>query len=234
MLVEMHTGHPLFNGVNEHDQLCKIHELLGIPPTNVLEQASTDKLNRFFITVEESATAPQETEGEIQQVKRYNIIPSKNFKSRPNCITLEDIIMRISHPDRRQDVLVAMDDEYRVQYQQFIDLIRSMLDYDPSKRITPSEALRHLFCRVHASTNTPTPALRRSLRLQKQQKQIQARKESQDKEDFQKNDEDSSRARTPIDANAVPVSDTLTSPVSSALKGRFDAMNLKGQHQIKR
>lgn len=38
ILVEMHTGEPLFSGANEQDQLNKIIEVLGMPPKQLLDQ----------------------------------------------------------------------------------------------------------------------------------------------------------------------------------------------------
>mgnify|MGYP001166993929 FL=1 len=38
ILVEMHTGEPLFSGANEVDQMNKIVEVLGMPPKHVLDQ----------------------------------------------------------------------------------------------------------------------------------------------------------------------------------------------------
>ena len=38
ILVEMHTGEPLFSGANEVDQMNKIVEVLGLPPKHVLDQ----------------------------------------------------------------------------------------------------------------------------------------------------------------------------------------------------
>jgi dual specificity tyrosine-phosphorylation-regulated kinase 1 len=46
ILVEMHTGEPLFNGHNEFDQMNKIVEVLGMPPPQMLEQGSKSK--RYF------------------------------------------------------------------------------------------------------------------------------------------------------------------------------------------
>lgn len=38
ILVEMHTGEPLFSGANEVDQMNKIVEVLGMPPDHLLDQ----------------------------------------------------------------------------------------------------------------------------------------------------------------------------------------------------
>jgi len=46
ILVEMHTGEPLFSGKDEFDQVCKIVEVLGIPPAHILERAT--RTERFF------------------------------------------------------------------------------------------------------------------------------------------------------------------------------------------
>lgn len=46
ILVEMHTGEPLFSGANEVDQMNKIVEVLGMPPKHLLDQAN--KARKFF------------------------------------------------------------------------------------------------------------------------------------------------------------------------------------------
>ncbi|XP_052617574.1 dual specificity tyrosine-phosphorylation-regulated kinase 1B isoform X3 [Peromyscus californicus insignis] len=46
ILVEMHTGEPLFSGSNEVDQMSRIVEVLGIPPAPMLEQAP--KARKYF------------------------------------------------------------------------------------------------------------------------------------------------------------------------------------------
>lgn len=46
ILVEMHTGEPLFAGENELDQLTKISEVLGLPPEQMVLRSP--KAKRFF------------------------------------------------------------------------------------------------------------------------------------------------------------------------------------------
>ncbi|XP_027710994.1 dual specificity tyrosine-phosphorylation-regulated kinase 1B isoform X2 [Vombatus ursinus] len=46
ILVEMHTGEPLFSGSNEVDQMNRIVEVLGLPPAPMLEQAP--KARKYF------------------------------------------------------------------------------------------------------------------------------------------------------------------------------------------
>jgi dual specificity tyrosine-phosphorylation-regulated kinase 1 len=46
ILVEMHTGEPLFSGANEVDQVYKIVEVLGMPPASFLDRGS--KSDKYF------------------------------------------------------------------------------------------------------------------------------------------------------------------------------------------
>lgn len=39
ILVELHTGSPLFDGQDEIDQLLKIIQVLGMPPKSMIEQS---------------------------------------------------------------------------------------------------------------------------------------------------------------------------------------------------
>lgn len=46
ILVEMHSGEPLFSGANELDQMSKIVEVLGLPSKHLLDQGH--KTRKFF------------------------------------------------------------------------------------------------------------------------------------------------------------------------------------------
>lgn len=48
ILVEMHTGEPLFSGHNEEDQINKIIEVLGMPPDSLIRQGNANKIKKFF------------------------------------------------------------------------------------------------------------------------------------------------------------------------------------------
>lgn len=60
ILVEMHTGEPLFSGANEIDQMNKIIEVLGMPPDHILDQvrvylAHTYSFWTYFYCTKESS-----------------------------------------------------------------------------------------------------------------------------------------------------------------------------------
>ena len=46
ILAELYTGYPLFPGENEVEQLACIMEVMGLPPTEVMDQATRKRL--FF------------------------------------------------------------------------------------------------------------------------------------------------------------------------------------------
>jgi len=52
ILIEMHVGMPIFPGLDETDQVIRIATLLGIPPPAMIEAASSNKRNTFFVSSE--------------------------------------------------------------------------------------------------------------------------------------------------------------------------------------
>jgi serine/threonine protein kinase len=128
ILVEMHTGEPLFNGHNEFDQMNKIVEVLGMPPLHMLEQGSKSK--RYFDRFPDGTW-------QIKRVKE-----GKKYKL-PGTRRLRDIIgSETGGPQSRR----ANEPGHSLHdYLKFEDLIMRMLNYDPKLRIKPSEALQHTF-----------------------------------------------------------------------------------------
>eukprot|EP00752_Nemacystus_decipiens_P008426 g7530.t1 len=48
ILVEMHTGEPLFAGVDQFDQMCRIVSVLGVTPSDVVERSPATHRGQFF------------------------------------------------------------------------------------------------------------------------------------------------------------------------------------------
>jgi dual specificity tyrosine-phosphorylation-regulated kinase 1 len=128
ILVEMHTGEPLFNGHNEFDQMNKIVEVLGIPPLQMLEQGSKSK--RYFDRYPDGTW----------QIKR--IKEGKKYKN-PGTRRLRDILgSETGGPQSRR----LNEPGHSLQdYLKFEDIIMRMLNYEPKIRITPHESLQHNF-----------------------------------------------------------------------------------------
>ena len=162
MLVEMHTGYPLFNGTNEHDQLCRIQEVLGDPPRDLLVRSSSDKLNKYFSVTTNGSTHPL-TSGRLTEETTYALLPAKNFTPR-EVLDLQDIIMKISSVSERETIISAMPPDEREQYELFSDFIARMLEYDPEKRISATDALKHPFLKHSVTTSTPSLSMRQHSR----------------------------------------------------------------------
>jgi serine/threonine protein kinase len=134
ILVELITGDPLFAGSNETDQMYKIVEVLDMPPDYLLDKAP--KAKKYFEQVNEQWKPKPE------YYKNYKAPGSKTLESRLNALNKKD--EKITNHDLLN----------------FKTLIRRMLDYDPSMRISPRFAREHRFMTRtadHATNTSKTP-----------------------------------------------------------------------------
>ncbi|XP_052750327.1 serine/threonine-protein kinase minibrain isoform X2 [Galleria mellonella] len=144
ILVEMHTGEPLFSGANELDQMNKIVEVLGMPPDHLLDQAH--KTRKFFDKLPAS-------EGGGYVLKKVNGKDGRKYRA-AGTRRLHDILgVEGGGPAarRRGEPGHSVSD-----YLKFKDLILRMLEYDPKQRVTPYYALQHNFFKRTADESTNT------------------------------------------------------------------------------
>eukprot|EP00741_Cyanophora_paradoxa_P008118 tig00001229_g7855.t1 len=152
ILVELHSGVPLFPGRNEFDQMHRICEVLGLPPNHLIDQSPHAekffeisaglryKLREFPVDVNGIASAHDE---------------SSAMKTAPASRSLRSVLGVESlgpNPVQRGAPGHTLFD-----YLLFEDLISRMLHFDPAKRCTPFEALQHMFFR-HSSVQQATGA----------------------------------------------------------------------------
>ncbi|XP_052126901.1 serine/threonine-protein kinase minibrain [Frankliniella occidentalis] len=140
ILVEMHTGEPLFSGANEVDQMNKIVEVLGMPPKHLLDAAH--KTRKYFDKLPSDGSYVLR---KIRDGKKYKL---------PGTRRLHDLLgvdswgpggRRLGEPGHSNS-----------DYLKFKDLILRMLDYDPKTRVTPYYALQHNFFKRTADESTNT------------------------------------------------------------------------------
>lgn len=131
MLVELHTGYPLFAGRDEGDQMAIIVERLGIPPKSMLDAGK--KTHMFF---DQNARTGQYIlrDGIVRRNER--IFPGSKPVS-----AFVDELTGASGGKRRRTSGGHSEGDYEV----FLALIHNMLEYDPSKRICADMALRNVF-----------------------------------------------------------------------------------------
>ncbi|XP_072011147.1 dual specificity tyrosine-phosphorylation-regulated kinase 1B-like isoform X1 [Engystomops pustulosus] len=140
ILVEMHTGEPLFSGSNEVDQMNKIVEVLGTPPNHMLDQAP--KARKYFDKLPEGTWT----------VKKNKDI-KKDYKV-PGTRRLHEVLgVETGGPGGRR---AGEQGHSPSDYLKFKDLILRMLDYDPKTRITPFYALQHNFFKKTTDEGTNT------------------------------------------------------------------------------
>ncbi|XP_068228970.1 LOW QUALITY PROTEIN: dual specificity tyrosine-phosphorylation-regulated kinase 1B-like [Palaemon carinicauda] len=139
ILVEMHTGEPLFSGANEVDQMNKIVEVLGMPPKHILDMAT--KARRYFDKLPDGTYILKKPKD------------GKKYKP-PMSRKLRDIIgVESGGPGGRR----LNEQGHSVSdYLKFEDLIKKMLDYDPKTRITPYYGLQHNFFKRTSDESTNT------------------------------------------------------------------------------
>ncbi|KAL0280761.1 UNVERIFIED_CONTAM: hypothetical protein PYX00_001965 [Menopon gallinae] len=140
ILVEMHTGEPLFSGSDEFDQMNKIIEVLGMPPKHMLDQAH--KVRKYFDKL------PTDGGYVLKRPK-----DGKTYAS-PGSRRLHDILgVETGGPGGRR---LGEPGHSISDYLKFKDLIMRMLDYDPKTRVTPYYALQQNFFKKTNDEGTNT------------------------------------------------------------------------------
>ncbi|KAA3674556.1 dual specificity tyrosine-phosphorylation-regulated kinase 1 [Paragonimus westermani] len=158
ILVEMHTGEPLFSGSNELEQLLQIIEVLGCPPVSMVE--TSPKLSTFFETIPSyPGTASQPTQSNQTDL----LLPATSGLSwfKPKRIwhkqdwTHECTFLGVGARPLRSVVgadtggpqgrRLGEPGHTPEDYEKFVDLVQRMLVYEPRQRIRPEEALAHRF-----------------------------------------------------------------------------------------
>lgn len=126
ILVELLTGYVLFPGEDEADQLALIVEALDMPPKELLDRSKRTK--NFFTPngLPRYCNVRQLKSGEVELQQGF----SRRGKPRgvPGSRSLERIVQ-----------------VYGNKY--FLNFLRRCLEWDPAKRMTPSEGLRHSWFR---------------------------------------------------------------------------------------
>eukprot|EP00824_Muranothrix_gubernata_P010454 TRINITY_DN2348_c0_g1_i3.p1 TRINITY_DN2348_c0_g1~~TRINITY_DN2348_c0_g1_i3.p1 ORF type:complete len:640 (-),score=83.71 TRINITY_DN2348_c0_g1_i3:564-2264(-) len=133
ILVEMHTGQPLFAGHDELDQMSRIVEVLGMPPSEMI--ARSPKAKKFFFS------------SGGQQWRLRRAVREKS-KSLTQILGVETQGPKGRHSGEPYHALL--------DYQKFKDLVERMLEFAPSERVTPFNALNHSFFRQSVNESTMT------------------------------------------------------------------------------
>ena len=118
--------------------MMKIVEVLGIPPTHLLEQGTKSK--RFFDRLPDNTWIPRKSK-------------ERRYRS-PGTRKLHDILgVDVGGPGSRR----AGEANHSVaDYMKFKELVAQMLEYDPKRRILPYNALQSSFFKRSYDESNPT------------------------------------------------------------------------------
>ncbi|KAK7472731.1 dual specificity protein kinase yak1 [Stygiomarasmius scandens] len=147
--VELFLGLPLFPGTSEYNQLTRIIEMLGMPPTSMLNIGK--QTNQFFDSYEvwNPHTNQNEKKYRLKSIEQYsrehntNEQPGKQYFK---ATSLPDIINTAPMPTSKNSSRQAHEIEKEMNNRaSFIDFCQGLLDMNPVTRWTPQQARMHPF-----------------------------------------------------------------------------------------
>lgn len=153
--VELFLGLPLFPGTSEYNQICRIVEMLGLPPQFMLEQGK--QTGEFFnIFTDEYGRRQYKVKSFEQYSREHNPdeVPSKRYFQ---ATTLPEIIK--TYPMSRKSGKPADAQKEMANRTAFIDFVSGLLNMDPSQRWTPQQAILHPFITGERFTTPFKPPL---------------------------------------------------------------------------
>ncbi|KAK1876997.1 Homeodomain-interacting protein kinase 1 [Dissostichus eleginoides] len=144
--VELFLGSPLYPGSCEYDMICKITQTQGEMPGHLLNAGL--KTRKFYLNTcpnKWTLMTPHEYGGMSVIDGRFSSLDDLK-KVQPK---------QVSHASKAH----AMRD--KADLENFVELVKQMLQLDPIQRITPSQVLQHLFVKTsHQMDFCPPQSLR--------------------------------------------------------------------------
>lgn len=146
-LYELFTGKCLAAGKGNHDQLRKTMELKGKLPNQMIKKGTLWRkhFDENFVFKPDADADPrhasaEESDGSLRlKIERLKAIMDTFPKT-----NIKDLVLERVGPERCKSAS-AEDQKYVQRGAQFAELINEMITLDPSSRLTPRNALAHLF-----------------------------------------------------------------------------------------
>jgi len=143
----MHTGAPLFGGADQADQVCRIVDVLGMPPVEMLEASPVQSRSQFFERIDSNSSTPPPPECDMNNVAAlpdgtaYYVLKRPPQKDAPKPRPLHEIIgVYTGGPHGRRLGEAGHTED---KYLEFISFIQSLLVYLPRDRASASQAAMH-------------------------------------------------------------------------------------------
>ncbi|KAI9853134.1 MAG: dual specificity protein kinase yak1 [Vezdaea acicularis] len=141
IVVELFLGLPLFPGSSEYNQVSRITEMLGLPPTWMLEMGKQS--GEFFEKVNDEFGRRTYRLKSMEQYSRDHGSKEQPSKKYFQATTLPEIIRGYSMP--RKNMKQAEIEREMNNRIAFIDFVRGLLNINPLERWSPQQAKLHPF-----------------------------------------------------------------------------------------
>ncbi|ORY33518.1 kinase-like domain-containing protein [Naematelia encephala] len=163
IVVELFLGLPLFPGTSEYNQISRIVDMLGNPPTHILENGK--QTHEFFNY--NGLDAHGRKQYRLKPMEQYasehrtNEQPSKQYFKQTK---LKDIIME--YPFSKKNPKQSDIDKEMANRRAFVDFVEGLINMDPLQRWTPAQAAKHPYItgekftghfEVSIDTSLPSP-----------------------------------------------------------------------------
>lgn len=139
--IELFLGLPLFPGTSEYNQICRIVEMLGLPPRWMLEQGK--QTGEFFNVYSDEYGRKQYKLKSIDQYSKEHKVQEQPSKRYFQATTLPDIVK--TYPMSKKSGKAADVQKEMANRASFIDFTSGLLNMDPNLRWTPQQSKLHPF-----------------------------------------------------------------------------------------
>ncbi|KAL8884968.1 MAG: hypothetical protein Q9205_004337 [Flavoplaca limonia] len=155
IVVELFLGLPLFPGSSEYNQVSRITEMLGLPPTWMLEMGKQS--GEFFEKAHDEYGRRSYRLKSMEQYSREHGSKEQPSKKYFQATTLPEIIRSYSMP--RKNMKQAEIDREMNNRVAFIDFVRGLLNINPLERWSPQQAKLHPFITQQKFTQPFVPPM---------------------------------------------------------------------------
>ncbi|KAG8740802.1 dual specificity protein kinase yak1 [Ceratobasidium sp. 414] len=139
--VELFLGLPLFPGTSEYNQITRIVEMLGMPPSYMLEMGK--QTNNFFSSYSDEYGRKRYRLKSLEQYSREHNTNEQPGKKYFAATTLPDIIRTAAGASKSGKL--AENDKESNSRASFIDFVSGLLNLNPIERWSPQQAKGHPF-----------------------------------------------------------------------------------------
>jgi dual specificity protein kinase YAK1 len=174
IVVELFLGLPLFPGSSEYNQVARITEMLGMPPTWMLEMGK--QAGEFFEKTQDEFGRKSWRLKSMEQYSREHNTKEQPSKKYFQANTLEEIIRSYAMPRKNMKQaeidrgkfsvnLLRSPHSFRLMNTElnnrvaFIDFVRGLLQINPLERWSPQQAKLHPFITQQKFTGPFVPPM---------------------------------------------------------------------------